>query len=180
MTSLIFHPLPSISQHRIYHHMASPKNGGLEIVHECLGWVLLEEVLILNPIPRFKPEFHLFQVDEIILAHGESSANGVDFILLHIASLSQAEPHLGKGDYILALNLIYALALSFLLDHTHDLFDLMLAQSGEGFLLLELKRLDELNLLAEQQDHQADDLLIDALLDRDSAVSLQPHRRDVL
>jgi hypothetical protein len=40
--------------------------------------------------------------------------------------------------------------------------------------------LDEFYLLAEQQDHEADDFLIDALFDRDAAVPLQTDSRDVL
>lgn len=78
----------------------------------------------------------MFQIDEIILAHGQPPAYGVDLILLHVAGLPQAKPHLCKGDDILTLDLVYAFTLPFLFDHAHDLLDLMLAQSGEGFLFL--------------------------------------------
>jgi hypothetical protein len=122
----------------------------------------------------------LFKVDEVILAHGQTPTNRVDLILLHVASLSETEPHLRKGDDIFALYFIYTFALALLLNQTHDLLDLVLAEPRKGLLLLELQRLDELHLLAEQQDDQADDLLIDALFDGDAAVPLQPYSGDVL
>lgn len=81
----------------------------------------------------------MFKVDKIILPHGKSSADGIDLILLHVTSLPQAKSHLSKGDDILTLDLIYTLTLSFSFDHPHDFFDLMLAQSRESLLFVELK-----------------------------------------
>ena len=78
------------------------------------------------------------------------------------------------------MDLVYALAFALLLDHAHDLLDLVLAQAGEGFLLAQFQALDELDLLAQQQHQQTDDFLVYALLDGNPAVSLQPHRRNVL
>ena len=157
----------------------SSEDGGFEVIHECFGRVSLH-LLVLDPVPGFKPKLHLFEVDEVVLAHRQPPADGVDLVFLQVARLAQAEPHFCEGDHVFALDLVYAFALALLFDHAHDLLDLVLAQAGEGFLLAHLQALDELDLLAQQQHQQADDLLIYALFDGNATVSLQTHCRYVL
>lgn len=156
----------------------SGEDGGFEIFEEGFG-VFFVIVFFLDAVPGFEPELHLFQTDEVVLPHRKLTANRIYLVLLQVAALPQTNPHLAEGDHTLALDLVHRLRLSLLLYQLQELLHLALAHPREVLLLEILQILDEFDLLGQEENRQAHDLLVDRLLDGDATVLLQSDCGDV-